>query len=235
MPPAVLIDRVSVALGHRLTVAQRLRAQHVIHYGTGAGLGVAYDAAVRRWPAASRGRGTLAGLAIYAGTHGSLLPALDVNCKAHDLDNLYVVVASFFPSSSAVNPGLTTIASALRVGDHLLDRLGALPAASGETNGRFVRRTPRRSSHTRPSGRASSHDLAEGGRPAAGRDRRADRSAIEQSRLSGVDYLPLLRASSRISWRAITPAKLTSRLEDATFSLGIQQNPGTNQSLGFTS
>lgn len=160
--------------------------------------------------------------------------ALDVNCKVHDLDNLYVVVASFFPSSSAVNPGLTTIASALRVGDHLLDRLGALPAASGETNGRFVRRTPRRSSHTRPSGRASSHDLAEGGRPAAGRDRRADRSAIEQSRLSGVDHLPLLGASSRISWRAITPAKLTSRLEDATFSLGIQQNPGTNQSLGFT-
>jgi hypothetical protein len=44
----------------------------------------------------------------------------------------------------------------------------------------------------------------------------------------------LLRASSRISWRAITPAKLTSRLEDATFSLGIQQNPETNQSLGFT-
>ena len=54
--------------------------------------------------------------------------ALDVNCKAHDLDNLYVVNASFFPSSSAVNPGLTTIASALRVGDHLLERLGALPA-----------------------------------------------------------------------------------------------------------
>ena len=51
--------------------------------------------------------------------------ALDVNCKAHDLDNLYVVDASFFPSSSAVNPGLTTIANALRVGDHLLERLGA--------------------------------------------------------------------------------------------------------------
>jgi putative membrane protein len=78
MPPAVLVDRATVALGHRLTVAQRLRAQHVIHYGMGAGLGVAYDAAARRWPAASRGRGTLAGLAIYAGTHGSLLAALGV-------------------------------------------------------------------------------------------------------------------------------------------------------------
>ena len=49
--------------------------------------------------------------------------ALDVNCKAHDLDNLYVVDGSFFPSSSAVNPGLTIIANALRVGDHLLSRM----------------------------------------------------------------------------------------------------------------
>ncbi|OLC53329.1 MAG: dehydrogenase [Acidobacteria bacterium 13_1_40CM_4_69_4] len=48
---------------------------------------------------------------------------LDVNCKAHDLDNLYVVDASFFPSSSAVNPALTIIANALRVGDHILERL----------------------------------------------------------------------------------------------------------------
>jgi choline dehydrogenase-like flavoprotein len=48
---------------------------------------------------------------------------LDLNCKAHDLDNLYVVDASFFVSSSAVNPSLTIIANALRVGDHLLARL----------------------------------------------------------------------------------------------------------------
>ncbi|MBI4278030.1 MAG: GMC family oxidoreductase [Armatimonadetes bacterium] len=48
---------------------------------------------------------------------------LDVNCRAHDLDNLYVVDSSFFPSSSSVNPSLTIIANALRVGDHLLDRL----------------------------------------------------------------------------------------------------------------
>jgi choline dehydrogenase-like flavoprotein len=50
--------------------------------------------------------------------------ALDVNCKAHDLDNLYVVDGSFFPSSAAVNPALTIVANALRVGDHLLRRLG---------------------------------------------------------------------------------------------------------------
>jgi choline dehydrogenase-like flavoprotein len=51
--------------------------------------------------------------------------ALDVNCKAHEMDNLYVVDASFFVSSGAVNPALTIMANALRVGDHLLERLGA--------------------------------------------------------------------------------------------------------------
>ncbi len=49
--------------------------------------------------------------------------ALDRNCKAHELDNLYVVDASFFPSSGAVNPALTIMANALRVGDHLLERM----------------------------------------------------------------------------------------------------------------
>lgn len=49
--------------------------------------------------------------------------ALDVNCKAHEVDNLYVVDASFFCSSAAVNPALTIIANALRVGDHLLERM----------------------------------------------------------------------------------------------------------------
>lgn len=48
---------------------------------------------------------------------------LDRNCKAHELDNLYVVDASFFPSSSAVNPALTIMANALRVGDHLIERM----------------------------------------------------------------------------------------------------------------
>jgi choline dehydrogenase-like flavoprotein len=50
--------------------------------------------------------------------------ALDRNCRAHEVDNLYVVDASFFPSSGAVNPALTIMANALRVGDHLLNRLG---------------------------------------------------------------------------------------------------------------
>ncbi|MEP6669026.1 MAG: GMC family oxidoreductase [Chthoniobacter sp.] len=51
--------------------------------------------------------------------------ALDVNCQAHEVDNLYVVDGSFFPSSAAVNPGLTIMANALRVGQHLLQRVGA--------------------------------------------------------------------------------------------------------------
>ena len=50
--------------------------------------------------------------------------AFDVNCKGLDLDNLYVMDTSFFPSSRAVNPALTAMANALRVGDHLRDRLG---------------------------------------------------------------------------------------------------------------
>jgi choline dehydrogenase-like flavoprotein len=47
---------------------------------------------------------------------------LDVNCKAHELDNLYVVDTSFFPSIGAVNPALTAIANGIRVGEHLLER-----------------------------------------------------------------------------------------------------------------
>ena len=49
---------------------------------------------------------------------------LDVHCKAHELDNLYVVDASFFVSIAAVNPSLTIMANALRVADHLVERLG---------------------------------------------------------------------------------------------------------------
>jgi choline dehydrogenase-like flavoprotein len=48
---------------------------------------------------------------------------LDINCKAHELDNLYVVDTSFFVSIGAVNPSLTAIANAIRVGEHLEDRL----------------------------------------------------------------------------------------------------------------
>jgi choline dehydrogenase-like flavoprotein len=44
---------------------------------------------------------------------------LDPYCRAHDVENLFVVDASFFPSSAAVNPALTIAAQALRVADHI--------------------------------------------------------------------------------------------------------------------
>ena len=53
---------------------------------------------------------------------------LDTDCRAHEVDNLYVVDTSFFPSIGAVNPALTAMANAIRVGDHLLERLGASAA-----------------------------------------------------------------------------------------------------------
>ena len=75
----------------------------------------------------------LAGVAHQNGTlrfgRDPATSVVDVNCKAHDLDNLYVVDGSFFPSSGAVNPALTIMANALRVGDHLLERLGVAGTA----------------------------------------------------------------------------------------------------------
>jgi len=68
----------------------------------------------------------LAGVAHQCGTvrfgADPTTSALDLHCRAHDVDNLYVVDGSFFVSSSAVNPALTIMANALRVGDHLLQR-----------------------------------------------------------------------------------------------------------------
>ena len=74
------------------------------------------------------GRIPLAGVAHQNGTlrfgTDPSTSVLDTNCRAHEVDNLYVVDGSFFPSSSAVNPALTIMANALRIGDHLLERLG---------------------------------------------------------------------------------------------------------------
>jgi choline dehydrogenase-like flavoprotein len=87
-----------------------------------------HDTFIPRWSVLDK-RIPLAGVAHQCGTvrfgTDPSTSALDVDCKAHDLDNLYVVDTSFFPSSSAVNPALTAMANALRVGDHLAERLGA--------------------------------------------------------------------------------------------------------------
>ena len=70
----------------------------------------------------------IAGAAHQAGTcrfgADPATSVLDVNCKAHELDNLYVVDTSVFPSIGAVNPALTAMANAIRVGEHLLERMG---------------------------------------------------------------------------------------------------------------
>jgi choline dehydrogenase-like flavoprotein len=50
---------------------------------------------------------------------------LNVDCRAHEVDNLYVVDTSVFPSIGAVNPALTAMANSIRVGDRLLERLAA--------------------------------------------------------------------------------------------------------------
>jgi len=72
----------------------------------------------------------LAGVAHQVGTAkfgtDPATSVLDTNCKTHEIDNLYVVDGSFFPSSGAVNPSLTIMANALRVGDHLIERLNTL-------------------------------------------------------------------------------------------------------------
>lgn len=86
---------------------------------------------VRRW-AYMKSYIPLAGVAHQAGTcrfgTDPATSVLDVNCRAHEVDNLYVVDTSCYPSIGAVNPALTAMANAMRVGDHLLERMGAKPS-----------------------------------------------------------------------------------------------------------
>jgi choline dehydrogenase-like flavoprotein len=76
----------------------------------------------------------VAGVAHQAGTcrMGSdpETSVVDRDCRAHEVDNLYVVDTSVFPSIGAVNPALTAMANSLRVGDHLLERMGARTEAA---------------------------------------------------------------------------------------------------------
>jgi choline dehydrogenase-like flavoprotein len=69
----------------------------------------------------------------YAGTcrfgHDPATSVLDANCRAHELDNMYVVDASFLPSIGAASPALTVMANAIRVGEHIAARLGCSVAS----------------------------------------------------------------------------------------------------------
>ena len=75
----------------------------------------------------------VAGVAHQAGTcrfgTDPATSVLDVNCKAHEVGNLYVADASIFPSIGAVNPALTVMANAIRVGEHIAERLGVSAGA----------------------------------------------------------------------------------------------------------
>jgi choline dehydrogenase-like flavoprotein len=88
-------------------------------------------------PLVAHGRTNPAAVGYQAGTcrfgKDPSSSVLDTDCRAHELDNLYVVDASFLPSTGAVDPALTVMANALRVGDHLLDRLGTAATAHAAT------------------------------------------------------------------------------------------------------
>ena len=77
----------------------------------------------------------VAGVAHQAGTcrfgANASTSVLDANCKAHELDNLYMADTSVFPSIGAVNPALTAMANSLRVGDRLLERMGVSSSSNG--------------------------------------------------------------------------------------------------------
>jgi choline dehydrogenase-like flavoprotein len=71
----------------------------------------------------------VAGCAHQAGTcrmgSDAAASVVNVDCRAHEVDNLYLVDTSVFPSIGAVNPALTAMANSLRVGDHLLERMAS--------------------------------------------------------------------------------------------------------------
>ena len=77
----------------------------------------------------------VAGVAHQAGTcrfgADPATSVLNTDCRAHEVDNLYVVDTSFFPSIGAVNPALTAMANALRVGDHIARAHRARRSAGG--------------------------------------------------------------------------------------------------------
>ena len=79
MPPAVLADRVASRLGlGPLDTPVKLRIQDVVHYTFGTLVGAAYGVLAEAFPAATAGAGTVAGVGLYAASHGTTLPLLRI-------------------------------------------------------------------------------------------------------------------------------------------------------------
>jgi choline dehydrogenase-like flavoprotein len=57
------------------------------------------------------------------GGHDSTTSVLDSTCRSHDIENLWVADASFFPSSAALNPALTIAANTLRIAPSIVTGL----------------------------------------------------------------------------------------------------------------
>ena len=112
-------------------------------------------------------------------------PCSNTDCRAHELDNLYVVDTSFFPSIGAVNPALTAMANALRVGDHLLERLGA------ERTAKEPSVPPDATDGGRPPGRDRRRRLRRAGRGTQAAPRRRRRDARRPQQPPPVPAAPL--------------------------------------------
>jgi putative membrane protein len=83
-PPAVLAERVSAEVGHRLTKTEKTLAVETIHWGFGALTGVAYGALAEYFPAATAKEGASFGLALATLTHETALPAMGLAAELEE-------------------------------------------------------------------------------------------------------------------------------------------------------
>ena len=141
---------------------------------------------------------------------------LNTDCRAHEVDNLYVVDTSFFPSIGAVNPALTAMANALRVGDHLLDRMGAAARSGGRacrvTSGEQPARDRRRR-------RLRRRRMRQAARPRGRRARHADRPPqlppVPAAALPGGDLAARVERHRVLAAQAVPPRTTTSTSSSA--------------------
>ena len=141
----------------------------------------------------------------------------NTDCRAHEVDNLYVVDTSFFPSIGAVNPALTAMANALRVGDHLLERMGARRRPDGGRACRLTTATA--AARRRRRRRLRRRRLRQAARARGRRPRHADRppqlppvpAALERLRRGAAFRSTMRRGCARASSRCSRRRKVRDR------------------------